>query len=503
MADSIALIPLDSRPVSLLLPAALGGLAGYNVLSPSRRDLGHLHQQAHRPRVSQWLINSALPRTGTIVASTDLLAYGGLIFSREHKIKTTQAIKNLHTLRRARKQSKGLTILAFGVILRDSISVRNDDDFRLWKKLASGKGEYPDWFRKLRKRNLAVNRALVELAAEGVVDFAALGKEDTAPGNPFGDEIEELRQYAQKLGVQDRVLILNGADELPLLLLARRINSQLGQRPRIMTDTLGSDFLKHTPLFESQPLGKTLKQQLRLAGARLRMRGSYDLRLLLHCPARKQKDLFALQLENPDKKLFPARGRGHYRRLCTTISREKKPVAVADLAHANGADPELMIQLLRGGNFLKLAAYASWNTASNTLGTVVAFGTVAAALRASGRGGKSTAGRHVTCLMDRLAEDWLYQSAARARVAGAADNPHNFKDPAAANNALKRELTRELNRTSHEYLSDRTLDTFFLPKNKSIIISRVALKHAALPWNRLFEADIRTAPEFEILEMTD
>src|SRR5690625_7129093 len=51
---------------------------------------------------------------------------------------------------------------------------------------------------------------------------------------------------------------------------------------------------------------------------------------------------------------------------------ENKLIAIADIAYANGADPVMVPQLLQAFEPHELAGYAGWNTAGNTIGTVVA-----------------------------------------------------------------------------------------------------------------------------------
>src|SRR5690606_32759114 len=53
-----------------------------------------------------------------------------------------------------------------------------------------------------------------------------------------------------------------------------------------------------------------------------------------------------------------------------------KPVMVADISYLNGADLELISMLNKKDLLFKIASYAGWNTAANTLGTTSPHGIV-------------------------------------------------------------------------------------------------------------------------------
>lgn len=95
---------------------------------------------------------------------------------------------------------------------------------------------------------------------------------------------------------------------------------------------------------------------------------------------------------------------GHY-----ALSRLRKPVAVADVAFANGGDLQLLRLLGRKGMLPRLAGIAGWNTSANSIGTVLAQ------LMLYGRFGCT--GSHLDFLGLRIAEDYGYCSAVRRQLA--------------------------------------------------------------------------------------
>jgi hypothetical protein len=80
----IALIPLDNRPVSYLLPVQIGHLNNkVDILVPPREYIGGLTHNTDIDQVLLWL-NNVLKNENIdlVVCSLDSIAYGGLIPSR-------------------------------------------------------------------------------------------------------------------------------------------------------------------------------------------------------------------------------------------------------------------------------------------------------------------------------------------------------------------------------------------------------------------------------------
>ena len=90
-------------------------------------------------------------------------------------------------------------------------------------------------------------------------------------------------------------------------------------------------------------------------------------------------------------------------------------VACADVAYANGADLKLVPLLKRSIPLERLDGYAAWNTAGNTLGTVVAHATARFLARELDLGLESEAA-HLEFLLLRFADDWAYQAVVRPQI---------------------------------------------------------------------------------------
>ena len=111
--EKVVFVPLDSRPVSTRLPASLAKLCGWNFVLPPEKMLGGLHKQADSAGILDWLTRKALKDAKKLIISTDLLCYGGLVFSRDKKTDLNCAITLIDNLKFVKQVCPKLRIIAF------------------------------------------------------------------------------------------------------------------------------------------------------------------------------------------------------------------------------------------------------------------------------------------------------------------------------------------------------------------------------------------------------
>jgi hypothetical protein len=165
-----------------------------------------------------------------------------------------------------------------------------------------------------------------------------------------------------------------------------------------------------------------------------------------------------------------------------------RPVAVADVAYVNAADLILGELLRLHPQVATLAAYGGWNTAGNTLGTVLAQAVIRVlALRAGPTREQRAA--HVEFLFLRFLDDDLYQGRERSRcmvedlpAAGVVPSLERLPDDKAA--------IVEASVDSHLGQAAAVLRDLFV---SSRLVRDVHVSHIHLPWRRLFEVgfDVR------------
>ena len=433
-----------------------------------------------------------------------MLCYGGLVASRSPRVDLQLAMDRLAALQTLRRNRPDLLIYAFSTIMRLGITVASAADLerhellRAYSRLVdrvqrlgeeSARGELEsvvarldrsalDAYLAARRRNHAVNRAAIDLAAHGVLDYLVLAQEDAAPVGLHVPEQLTLRDHAAELRVTDRVSIHPGADEVGLVLTARHCLDAAGRRVGIAPDYptgAGADVI---PLFETHPLRETVESQLLAAGARPVLPSEADAILFVHTPYGHQPDIteapptgrapaLALQAADLSERLRAAKAAG-------------RTVGLADLAYCNGADPELIATLGGTGAGRDLDAFAAWNTAANTLGTVISHLCLLSAGDAPDPPpARAASDRFLLC---RLVDDYAYQSHVRQQAVRRATEMG--ADPYALGGAsaeLERCVSTELQPLAHAIYSDLWARPDAEP---------LAEVTASLPWHRLFEVEV-------------
>ncbi|MFW6695791.1 DUF4127 family protein [Streptomyces sp. MAR4 CNX-425] len=435
----IALLPLDERPVCTRLPAMVAAVAGLRVETPPAHLMPRLRTPGDHAALGRWLADQARPaRPVAAVVALETLGYGGLIASRTAPgtvAGVTARWAPLRTLADA-----GVPVHAVALVTRTPDSADALEEPAYWDphgpdlhrlsahlhQTALGAGDpataepplppgvRADFVRR-RLRNHALNLAALELLAAGTVTSLVVGADDTAPYALATAELDWLRNWAGWLAAGDAVSVRPGADEATTVFVARTVLDRLGTaRPKVAVEAAEPAGLERVAPYENGPVGQTATRQIEACGAVAVAAGEpCDLRLLVHTPDGSGADW---AIAPPAARPAAAHDRAAaLARRAAALLDAGEAVAVADCGQPNGADPLLVRALRRHGVLERLAGYAGWNTAGNTLGTAAAHGVTAVAARWAGRFDRAA---HRRLLLHRLLEDWAYMT--RARTAGRA-----------------------------------------------------------------------------------
>lgn len=438
---TIALLPMDGRPVTREMPVQLGAVAGATVLTPPAGLLGFWKEPGDRAALRAWLQEAAVQADAVVVAG-DMLAYGGLVPSRILPVSAAEALAHLGVLKSLRESSPGKPTYLFNTVMRISNADSDIEEPPYWAEYgtrfwrwsyetdrgdveaaARWANEIPTQLREgylaLRHARYQVNLALLDWVDEGVLDLLVFPQDDCARHGFHVRERNSLMEAVAAMGLTEKVLAYPGADEVAAALVARAIHQLRGTRPRfwpVYSSEAGPNALTK---YEDIPLGQTVAAHIRAAGGELAPGpDEADLLLAVHSPASVQGDWY-LQAELdgspiPDTQVD---------RFVETVAVEVeggKAVALADVCYANGADPAFMERLLQRVAVAQLAAFSAWNTAGNTLGSAVALAGMTATCRAPDPADAHAASiSHATFLLTRLSDDYLYQSLIRPRWAQA------------------------------------------------------------------------------------
>jgi energy-converting hydrogenase A subunit M len=483
-------LPMDSRPCNTLFPVQLLNCAGVSCKIPPEEAVDYFTRPSDPGEVTRFL-EEAAKEGGTLILSVDKLVFDSLLASREDSVTLEEALAKLHLISRLKKNSPRLKVIAFNVLLRSSTStlklsdVRHHhavtaysqarhravisglpEDLRAVEEIAN---EIPsvilDKYLFVRERNHAVNLECLSMAKENVFDRLLLLQEDS---QPLGLHRLEQQAVMRELGgvPDERITLCNGADEAGCICAAYAAAKPL----KLYIHPLGGDSLSFTAKYEDRPFMENIESHARFAGIELTSREDADKILCVLAPfGPEQRDALLPTDETEEER---ARLTARAEELAGLIN-GSRPIGLLDVYYANGGSYTFCRELARRFNLLSLEAYAAWNTASNSLGTVLAQ-------LALGRDKEKS--RLFTA--ERLSDDLLYQSTVRHMLQEAlqasGEDPYHLKDKAAAERLL------------NEYMREVAVQSgFFDGYSFEAVYS--------LPWPRTFEVlvDIHGGKEHE------
>ncbi len=492
---AIAFVPLDDRPVSAQLPVMLGSIAGVRVDAPPAADLGRYLVRGDSDAIVRWLNRrSRDSRSASFIISTDMLAYGGLVASRVPGASYADAYSRLAILRTIRANRPRAWIGAFATIMRLAPTGTPASSgffaaYPAWKLLQQYANLHDppspeetlvardleadigtptlDAYLAARARNLAVDRHLLGLVADGSIDRLALGQDDAGPVGLHVREVRLLQTESADLQVTGRASIEPGADELGMALVAGALARQAHWVPHVGVRYSTPAGATYQDPLEFAPISNAIDALIALCGG-VRDDDRPDIYLYVRLPgtAAPEDDAFVAAM--------------------TRDAEAGRSVALADISFlASYRDQAAFAQrLLRSGLAARLDAYAAWNTNANTVGTAVAEAVAAGAGR---RSGSYDALAHRTFTLMRFLDDYAFHDEVRPQLNAALEAQgvvdHTLLAPDVAAAFAERNRAFLWNRA-------QTIVDLLDPGY------HVAALRIELPWDRTFETriDIGIAP---------
>lgn len=489
---TILYVPLDNRPVNTTYVEQTLAGAGCKVILPPDKFIASNIENGKPDKLMDWLFTKA-PKADAAVISTDSLIYGGLVASRTHQQNYTvlkERVAKLNELERALP----IKLYAFSTIMRTprasqgrvepayyaefgpkifeiSELVDKNDQHRLnaadAQKLKALVDQVPyndlkDWFER-RAKNLEVNRELLKLCNRKKFHFFAIGKDDNA-------KLCHTHMEARKLSMltfnfpREQFQILDGVDQLGLLLAARAYNELSGHKPSIYplySEGVGQGTL---PQYSDARFQDSVPQQIMASGS-----------ILATAP---NKADFILAINSPDDGIVQdatAKSNKYYASFpnkrfiakLNSFAADGHKISLADVSYSNGGDNGFMHHFAVSGGLNRLIAYNGWNTADNTIGYAIAQGIFAEATPLPVLN---------KIIRQRVIDDWFYQSNARNKLTQRFEKITR-EDLKYSLGALNKQTTRDALETCYQ-LSEK----YDFTKNSKYTLS--------FPWDRLFEVNI-------------
>lgn len=399
----VLLLPLDERPCNYDYTALMAGGTDIEVVRPPRELLGIKKTPGDVEAIWKWLKETAPTCDGAII-SIDTLVYSGIVPSRIHHYEEHEINERINRLTKLKKENPNLTLFAFSLIMRcpqyssgdeepDYYEICGREIFRtgyIKHKIELGiatdeeraelehigtvmpKEHFDDYVSR-RKKNIEINKRAIELTKEGVIDFLIIPQDDSSPYGLTAKDQQVIRDHIKSNEQQFRVYMYPDADAVENTLLARLVNKFKGVRPMVYlkyASALGDTVI---PSFEDRTVNETIKYQVLAAGGLIASSvAEADIILMINTPSGNVTD-HATTYDLPHMIEYDA-NRNQIEQVEFAeyaINVLKKAVCFADIAYANGGDPELFDMLRIKGMLYRVAGYAGWNTSSNTLGTCI------------------------------------------------------------------------------------------------------------------------------------
>ena len=337
----------------------------------------------------------------------------------------------------------------------------SEQDIAKARQLRARLGPLLDEYLATRQRDLDVDRFELELTAGDVFDRFILGQDDAGPKGLHLRDLAALRDEQRRHNVTVRSSIEPGADELAMVLLGAAFGSRAGWVPQVHVTWSRPDGGGQQDPIEFGPVENTLNSVIRACGAR-RVEGPAEIEMFVYTTgtASGQRAAFL-------DAIAAAVARGAL-------------ATVVDLTFIGGSQddqktlvPDLIERKLAG----KLAGFASWNTAANSIGTALR---AAIAVGTGQRLGSLNRTALAAFLLDRYADDYAFRLFVRGALIAdlnARKIGHDFILPEVAagvageNRALLWPKALELLWTIFPGLRDRGI-------------------YITLPWDRTFETQL-------------
>ncbi len=430
---TILYVPLDNRPVCLAYPVQTMEAAGWDVKTPPLEYIASAEKGGDPDALFKWLLENA-DESLAMVVSSDALIYGGLVDSRTHHIPLEVLRARADRLVELKKAFREQLVYVFATIMRSpkmSSAPVEPAYYKEWGAKIFRLGALEDKLeakeigyrekRELRKLRNAIPREILadmytrrgnnikatELLLHGVesgdFDYLLIGRDDTAQFSQAHREARDMEYLVNELP-KERIRFFAGADQLGLLLLNRASTKLQYEIPLVQIVYAPGKGGATVPAYEDDTIAQSAREHIYVAGAiPILNHKRADLVLAVNTPF----DGVTMEASSPENDYLVTPEVEKFTKLLDVMTTNGKAVAVADIKYGNGADNALVSNIFANGLEYKLASYAGWNTAGNSLGYALSQGLLSQQCSESNK----------RQLLDvRYLDDWAYQANVRMDV---------------------------------------------------------------------------------------
>ncbi len=506
--QTTVVLPLDGRPPCTKFVSDLGLLASVKVILPPNELLGNYTEPAQRTKLMNWLNDNIKNADGAIISS-DLLIHGGLVGSRLPVGTFEDENGFLNYLETLHKDNPAKSLNVYSIIPRLLIADQLiPDSWWQWhlmrwaalqdiqdtfgdplsfKELQRFLAEIPpeiiDKYTALYRNNSNFNHRLLDTAVKNNIDMLIIGQDD---GQPFGlPNLNRNRAlfYLEHNELLEKYHTTRGADELGCLILAADRNRKWQYSPKIFVEYSSPRVADITMPFMSCSVGETVNEKIAIIGGKsVGDPLQADFILYVHC--------------GNDATVNLQEKANHLKALIMG----QTPVALVDLS-ANYDIKETIFPHLINNNtpLVRLAAFAGWNTVSNSVGTAVAQASIFTGQkrRLSERDMPALYALNLKFNLDRFFDDWVYQKAMHYKLSKLLKiremDPYALDyDTLKVSKFIKNEI--QVYKTTLFY-DNLCRYPFYSDKTNDYYLSSIDID-ISLPWERIFEVGLTTETTF-------
>ncbi len=306
-------------------------------------------------------------------------------------------------------------------------------------------------------------------------------------------EKQVLERIISEEGIEG-VHLYPGTDEMILMLLARIACRHFHRKPLFAIHYSSQRGKELTPLYEDRSVAELIQSYIAAIGGQVTDNAKKaDIQLFVHLFPGGQMEAGWQKIRKTARwSVLP-----FIQEIKKAVQGDQL-VAIADIAFANGADSAFSEVLLERIKLSRLAAYAAWNTAGNTMGTVIAQSTLrwlSLEFRRTFDDYGASEKAHQVFLLSRFIDDWIFQSAVREKIRPILEKEHispfNLGD---GKKRVEHLIDKMVVARGEEIFSKAFAGSYFLPALSSIP-ARITIEgpfacQIHLPWARLFEIDV-------------
>ena len=504
--EQLLLVPLDSRPPCTLIAQDLGRLASIDVILPPKELLDNYRIPANREKLSSWLIHNAGQCPAVI--SVDLLIHGGLLASRLPQ-GTVNDEQNFFKLLQAMPSGEDITV--FSIIPRLLVSDNLlPDAWYQWhlmrystlRDIVEQFGDYPSTaqleeikikipqeilhkYNVLYSTNDNFNKQLSALCAAKNYTLV-IGQDDAQPFGLPNRNRTHAEAYMRRAGLSSASTTTCGADEIAQMLIARRFCQINNYKPKFYIEyTTGSAATAIMP-YMAVTAEAALLDKIKFTGGTLTQNlNEADVILYVHCGSAEEpaNEKMAQKLQ--------------------TLLNSGKHVAVID-ASEDYESSQMLLPVLLANNVTinKLVSYSAWNTFGNAAGTAMAQSAIFTGQlkRLPKHLLPALYAHNLNFTVARLLDDYSYQKLLHHRLSTIL--------------TLRGQAPANLN-DSYKTFAENIIEGFIYNEKRSLLYTNLGLTpfysdgadkyyltginaEAKLPWNRIFEIELKTNCEYGI-----